>query len=92
MTKFTALLTTSIVALAAAGAASAGSTIVKAYGGAAGAPVGNILGAKAGGTVKTTGTLPFTGLSLVGVALFALLLVGVGIALARASRRNNASV
>jgi hypothetical protein len=83
----------SIVALSVAGSAWAGSTIVNGYGGNGAAPVGNVLGGKAGThvgtTVQSTGTLPFTGLNLLGIALVALLLVGLGIAMTRSSRRNN---
>jgi hypothetical protein len=85
-----ALLALTVVASASAGD---GSTIVHGYGGKAGQTVGSVLTHKSPGSqaVHTGSTLPFTGLSLVGFAAVAALLVLLGLVLVRMSRRGTAS-
>ncbi len=81
-----------VLGLAITGSAAAGSVIVKGYGGNAGAPVANVLGAhtsKAPAAAHTSGTLPFTGINLLVIALVAVALIGLGWALMRSSRGNN---
>lgn len=69
--------------LAVTGSALAGSTIRTGYAGKAGGPVGDVLG-----KVHRSGTLPFTGLNLAIFAALALLLIGLGILMNRATRRS----
>ena len=90
MKKLTALAP-GLVALAVAGSASADSTIKSGYGGVT-APVGDVMQqpkAHVAGTVATKGTLPFTGLNLATFVVIALLLIAIGFAVTRMSRRGD---
>ena len=79
-----------LLALTIVGSASAGgSTVVNGYGGKAGAPVGAVVTSHP--TSGHTGTLPFTGLSLVGITVVALLLIALGYGLTRMARKREAS-
>jgi len=72
-------------------AAAGGSTIVHAYGGKSGGTVGTVLTHKPPTVANAVhgSTLPFTGLSLVGIAAVAVVLVALGLVLLRVSRGNN---
>ena len=83
--KRLAVSTIGFTALLLPAAAFAGSTIVKGYGGKAGTPVQNVLGAT---KVRHSGNLPFTGVNLALFAAVGLLMIGLGILLNRAARRN----
>ena len=64
-------------------------TVVSAYGGRGGTPVGHVVPpahATPSGTVTHTGTLPFTGLDLTVFVGLALLLIALGVVLVRSSR------
>jgi hypothetical protein len=91
MKKLTALVS-GLVGLAVAGSASADSTIKSGYGGVT-APVGNVMTPPkahvAGTVVSNKGTLPFTGLNLATFVVIALLLIAVGFAVTRMSRRGD---
>ncbi len=83
---FTALLALGLTGSALAGS---GGTVVSAYGGKGGAPVGSVLTHHQGPVHtagKHAGTLPFTGLDLTVFAALALLLIVLGILLVRSSR------
>ena len=84
--KRLAMTTIGLAALSLPSIALADSTIIKGYGGKAGAPVSNVLGT---GTTHHSGSLPFTGLNLAVFAAAGLLLVCLGIVLNRAARRSS---
>lgn len=92
MKKVTALMS-GLVALAIASSASAGSTIKSGYGGVTGTPVGNVMqepnGQVVGTVTQNKGTLPFTGLNLATFVVIALLLIAIGFAVTRMSRRGD---
>jgi lipoprotein signal peptidase len=94
MKKLTALMS-GLVALATASSASAGSTITSGYGGVIGTAVGNVMHkpnshSQIVGTVAyNKGTLPFTGLNLATFVVIALLLIAIGFAVTRMSRRGD---
>lgn len=69
-------------------AAAGGSTVVSGYGGKAGGPVGAVVTSHPA-TPHTGTTLPFTGFNLVGITLLALLLVALGVALTRLTRKQH---
>jgi hypothetical protein len=77
-----------LLALTVVGAASAsgGSTVVKGYGGTYGGPVGTVVTSHPSNHATT---LPFTGFDLVGVALIALLVLGLGVVLMRSARKHD---
>lgn len=86
-------LTTMMIALLVLGvtgsALASSGTIVSAYGGRGGTPVGHVVPPSHGspsGTIHHTGTLPFTGFDLTVFAGLALLLIALGIVLVRSSR------
>lgn len=90
-----ASLSVLLIAVIVVGSASAGgSTIVSGYAGKAGATVGQVIGTQVSKpsapakTVHTGSTLPFTGMNLTLVALAAIVLIGLGFALTRASRHD----
>ena len=90
MKKLTTLITISSVGLMAAGSAAAAGPLVGGYAGKAGTAVGSVLGSKTPNlhTTAHTGTLPFTGFNLAAFAVFALLLVLLGVLMVRAGRRD----
>jgi hypothetical protein len=92
MRRFTAF-SMGLIALAVVGSASAGggSTVVSGYGGKAGGPVGAVVTSHPANTAHGGATLPFTGFNLVGITLLALLLVALGVALTRFSRKHESS-
>jgi hypothetical protein len=83
--KRLATMTIGFTALLLPAAAFAGSTIVNGYGGKAGTSVNNVLGAT---KVHHSGNLPFTGVNLALFAAAGVLMIGLGILLSRAARRN----
>jgi hypothetical protein len=83
MKKLTTLITTSSMGLVAAGSAAAG-PLVGGYGGKGGTAVGSVAGSR----TAHTGTLPFTGFNLAAFAVFALLLLALGVVMVRAGRRD----
>jgi hypothetical protein len=87
MKKLTTMMI-ALLGLGITGSALAG-TIVSAYGGKGGTPVGKVVPPTHGtpsGTITHTGTLPFTGFDLTVFAGLALLLIALGILLVRSSR------
>jgi hypothetical protein len=93
MKKLT-MMFTALLALGITGAAFAGSTIVSAYGGKGGTPVGTVVppAQTPAGTTQHAGTLPFTGLDLTVFVGLALLLIALGILLVRSGRPNRNQV
>ena len=93
MKKLTMMIT-ALLALGITGAALAGPTIVSAYGGKGGTPVGNVVHPThtSAPTAQHTGTLPFTGLDLTVFVGLALLLIALGVLLVRSSRPNRNQV
>ena len=94
MKKLTMMMI-ALLALGITGAALAGPTIVSAYGGKGGTPVGNVVHpahALRPATAQHTGTLPFTGLDLTVFVGLALLLIALGVLLVRSSRPNRNQV
>ena len=95
MKKLTMMIT-AILAVGITGAALAGPTIVSAYGGKGGTPVGKRRTVHpthtAAPTAQHTGTLPFTGLDLTVFVGLALLLIALGVLLVRSSRPNRNQV
>lgn len=86
MKKLTMMMV-GLLSLGVTGSALAG-TVVSAYGGRGGTPVGRVVPpahATPSGTVHT-GTLPFTGLDLTVFIGLALLLIALGVVLVRSSR------
>ena len=88
------MMITALLALGITGAALAGPTIVSAYGGKGGTPVGNVVppAHTPSGTTQHAGTLPFTGLDLTVFVGLALLLIALGVVLVRSSRPNRNQV
>ncbi len=89
------MMITALFSLGVTGAALAGGTIVSAYGGRGGTPVNNVVHPTThtpAGTVKTGGTLPFTGLDLTIFVGLALLLIVLGVLLVRSNRPNRNQV
>lgn len=92
MKKLTMMIT-ALLALGITGAALAGPTIVSAYGGKGGTPVGNVVHPKTpAGTAQHSGTLPFTGLDLTVFVGLAVLLIALGVLLVRSGRPNRNQV
>lgn len=87
--KKLAMTMTALVALAITGVAVAGGgTIVSAYGGEGGTPVGKVVHPAPGSPAQHTGTLPFTGLDLLVFVAAALILIALGVLLVRSNRPN----
>jgi|SwirhisoilCB2_FD_contig_31_23684526_length_454_multi_13_in_0_out_0_1 hypothetical protein len=91
MKKLTTLIMISSMGLVAAGSAAAAGPLVGGYAGKAGSAVGSVLGSNKAPNPHTTahtGTLPFTGVNLAAFAVFALVLLLLGVVMVRAGRRD----
>jgi hypothetical protein len=90
MKKLTTMVTTAALGLVAAGPAAAG-PLVGGYAGKGGVAVASVAGTNKASNLHSTahtGTLPFTGFNLAAFAVFALLLLLLGVVMVRASRRD----
>ncbi len=80
-------LTTLVVALMAAPTAFGADSAVETYGGAGGASAAGVASGASGGSASDPGSLPFTGLDVGLLIGGGLMLVLIGVAMARLARR-----